>query len=158
MNPSRTHIPVKAAENGDFYRHGAIEYCLRRWNWRANARPQSYRARIGFDMTTSGDDLELIPPGALPDGLYVREAAALDGREPTAGHSNARQTRQWRITGRNPDFCWELIITHWRGVGRWYEMHCTRCGLSDQAVAISDLLGVVWAGAHLHGIDPASRG
>ena len=106
-------------------------------------------------MMTSSNDRELVPLGPFPDGLYVREVWELEGREPASDEGDARQVRRWRITSRNPDFWWELVITLWRDADAPYELRCTRCGLSDQAAAIGDLLGLISFGAHLHDVDPA---
>ena len=107
-------------------------------------------------MATFDDGPEFAPPGSLPDGLYVREVAEFAGEEPASDESEAHPVRRWRITGRNPEFWWELVITLWRGADAPYELRCTRCGLSDQAAAIGDLLRLVSFGAHLHDVDPVA--
>ena len=109
-------------------------------------------------MTTSDGNREPGPPGALPDGLYVRHASECGAQRPLADEIVALQTRQWYITGRSPDFWWDLVIMSWCAGDRRYQLHCTRCGLRDEAAAIDDLLLLIHCGAHFHDTDPASLG
>ena len=109
-------------------------------------------------MTVSGDGFEPVLSRALPDGLHVREVSEFEDQEPPEGEGATRQVCRLRITGRSPDFWWELVITRGSGADGGHEFHCTRCGHSDQADTVDDVLRLISAGAHLHDIDPAGGG
>ena len=102
----------------------------------------------------SDGNRELTPLGALPDGLYVRRASECGARRPLADEGVVLQTRQWRITGRSPNFWWDLVITRYDADVGEVEFHCTRCGHRDLAAAVDDLLLLIHAGAHFHDTDP----
>ena len=92
----------------------------------------------------------------LPEGFYVRELADRHEPELPEGHNKHPISRKWIITGRNPDFWWDIIISRTDAEAGGFELHCTRCGLSDQAAAADDLIRLIEAGAHLHGIRPGA--
>ena len=93
------------------------------------------------------------PPGPLPNGLYVRET---DERNQTTGRGEmAGRQVTWRITGRNPGFWWDIVLTSPGGDAGGIELHCTKYGIRDQAASIEDLLRLIRAQAHFHGTDPA---
>ncbi len=96
------------------------------------------------------------PPWAadLPDGLYVRDGPGDRGGEPTQDAIPNGQPRQWSITGRNPDFRWDLIITERQAETAVFELLCTRCGGGDLATSMDDVLQLIRNGAHLHDTDP----
>ena len=96
------------------------------------------------------------PPWAdcLPHGLYVRDGPGDRGGEPTQDAIPKGQFRQWSITGRNPDFCWDLVITQRHADAAVFELLCTKCGGGDLAASMDDLLRLISAGAHLHDVNP----
>ena len=96
------------------------------------------------------------PPWApcLPHGLYVRDGPGDRGGEPTQDAIPNGQLRKWSITGRNPDFWWDLVITQRHAETAVFELLCTRCGGGDLAASICDLLRLIRNGAHLHDTDP----
>ncbi len=106
-------------------------------------------------MTTSNGEQELLPAELLPDGLYVREVCATAGRKPSANESAAQRAGQWTLTGRNPDFWWDLVITRPDETVGGVEFHCTRCGHTDRAPSMHDVLRLIRAAAHFHDTDPA---
>ena len=91
----------------------------------------------------------------LPNGLYVWEVAGDDRRDSTTDPVRDEGARRWRITGRNPDFWWDIVVTRLDNEVGGFELHCTRCGLRDNASSMDDLLRLVRAGAHFHDTDPA---
>ena len=92
-------------------------------------------------------------PGPLPDGLYVRENDERD--QSTFRGEDARRIVTWRITGRNPQFWWDIVLTHLDADAGRVELHCTRCGHRDQASSMDDLLRLIQFGAHFHNTHPA---
>ena len=103
-------------------------------------------------MTACNRHRELLAsPGALPDGLYVRQASGRGGWERLADES----AQQWRITGRNPYFWWDLVITRPDADAGEVEFNCARCGHTDRAPSMRDVLRLIRAGAHFHDTDPA---
>ena len=86
-------------------------------------------------------------PGPLPNGLYVVEDAA---RDLAAGWGEDTRGTTWRITGRNPQFWWDIVLTDLGADAGGFELHCTRCGHRDHAPAIDDVLRLIRAGAHCH--------
>ena len=93
--------------------------------------------------------------GCLPDGLYVRDGPGVGDGEPTQDAIPNGQIRQWSITGRNPGFWWDLVITQCPAGGQRCEFHCTRCGHHDTAPSMDDVLRLIHFGAHFHNIDPS---
>ena len=106
-------------------------------------------------MTTSNGEQELLPTDLLPVGLYVREVCATAGRKPSANESAEQRASQWRVTGRNPDFWWDLVITRPDADAGEVEFNCARCGHTDRAPSMHDVLRLIRAGAHFHDTDPA---
>ena len=94
-------------------------------------------------------------PGPLPNGLYVREEN--DGPDQPAGPGeDARRRATWSITGRNPEFWWDINVTRLGADTGGIELHCTRCGHRDQAASMEDVLLLLQVGAHFHDTDPAA--
>ena len=90
-------------------------------------------------------------PTELPNGLYVRDYE----REPPGGRSGTTCVQRWTITGRNPDFWWDIVITtHGPDYGA-FELHCTRCSHRDCAPSMRDVLSLIRFGAHFHDTDAA---
>lgn len=94
-----------------------------------------------------------VQPGPLPNGLYVRESDEPD--QATGQGEDARQRVTRRITGRNPAFWWDIVLTHLGSEGHPFELYCNRCGHRDHAASMGDLLSLIRAGAHFHNTDPA---
>ena len=78
----------------------------------------------------------------------------MDGLRPTEVRTVGGPGERWSITGRNPRFWWDIVITHLSADIGEFELHCTRCGIRDQAASMDNLLQLIRAGAHLHDIDP----
>ena len=64
-------------------------------------------------------------------------------------------SRRWTITGRTPEFWWDIVVTHLPADIGGFELHCTRCGHRDRAPSMDDVLGLIQAKAHFHDTDPA---
>ena len=95
-------------------------------------------------------------PGPLPNGLYVREEN--EGPDQTAGQGeDAGLQVTWSITGLNPEFWWDINVTRLGADTGGIELHCTRCGIRDQADSMDDLLRLIRAKAHFHGTDPVGE-
>ena len=94
-------------------------------------------------------------PGPLPNGLHVREDTADGENKPAEVRGGPEGTRRWSITGHNPQFWWDIVLTSPGGYAGEFELHCTRCGIRDQAVLIEDLLHLIRTQAHFHSTDPA---
>ena len=106
-------------------------------------------------MSAHSDFRNLEGPGPLPNGLYVREERAIADASLMEDGTGGGRSRRWYITGRNPEFWWDIVITRLPSDIWSYELHCTRCGLSDQAASMDDVLRLIRAGAHFHDTDPA---
>jgi hypothetical protein len=90
----------------------------------------------------------------LPEGLWVREFPVDGDREPTRYRREPGETGRWVITGRNPDFWWDIVITRRHAEGEVFRLLCTRCGGGDLAASMDDMLRLIGAGAHLHDVNP----
>ena len=94
-------------------------------------------------------------PGPLPNGLHVREEN--DGRDQTAVQGGDAQRRvTWSITGRNPEFWWDINVARLGADTGGIELHCTRCDHRDRATSMDDVLLLLQVGAHFHNTDPAA--
>ena len=96
-------------------------------------------------------------PGPLPNGLHVREDAADGEHKPAEVQGGPADTRRWSITGRNPQFWWDIVLTGFGGDADGFDLHCTRCSIRDQAYSMEDLLRLIRAQAHFHGTDPVGE-
>ena len=93
-------------------------------------------------------------PGPLPNGLYVRKN---DNPDRAPSHARVAGARRWSITGRNPQFWWDIVLSRLDTNAGGFELHCTKCGHRDRASSMDDLLRLIHAGAHLHDTDPAGE-
>ena len=92
----------------------------------------------------------------LPHGLYVREGPEETGPDPAEAGPPAGGIQRWSITGRNPAFWWEIVVTDPGTNLGGFEFRCTRCEHRDHAPSLSDVLRLLRAGANLHNTDPAA--
>ena len=94
-------------------------------------------------------------PDPLPNGLYVREEHERNQTTGGGEEVNTRRRVTWRITGRNPQFWWDIVVTHLDADAGGFELHCVKGGHRDHAASMDDVLRLIRAGAHFHDTDPA---
>ena len=82
----------------------------------------------------------------LPDGLYVRDGPGDDDRERAQDRPSVARVRQWSITGRNPDFGWDIVVTDLGANLGGFALHCTKYGDRDHALSLDDVLRLIRAG------------
>ena len=105
-------------------------------------------------METSSDGRNNFPPSPLPNGFYIRELPECVDAKSSQDGPPGRPVRRWNITGHNPEFYWDVVVTHLGSDQEGFELHCTRCSHRDNVLAIDDVLRLIKAGAHLHDVDP----
>ena len=93
----------------------------------------------------------------LPDGLYVRDGPGDDDRERAQDRPSVARVRQWSITGRNPDFGWDIVVTDLGANLGGFALHCTKYGDRDHALSLDDVLRLIRAGTHLPRYQPGRQ-